>query len=154
VGIVGWGHIAREHAKHLQTAGARVVGIVSRQSDLHLPFAVYSKIEDLLPQVDAITVAVPNHLHASCCLKAVRAGKAVMVEKPVCINADELNELESLLPVAQVPVHVGYRLRFNPSMLKLRTQIKGLHSIKCIYRLGIELLAEDRDTSGDKRLQQ
>ena len=144
VGIVGWGEIARDHARQFERAGARLAGVVSRRGDLALGVPVYPSLDRMLPQVDALTVAVPNHLHASCCLQAVRAGKPVLVEKPLLIGEAELAQLEALLPSAGVPVHVGYRLRWNPSMRELRRRIRRPRRIECLYRLGIETLAEGK----------
>ena len=144
VGIVGWGEIARDHARQFERAGARLAGVVSRRSDLALGVPVYPSLDRMLPHVDALTVAVPNHLHAGCCLQAVRAGKPVLVEKPLLIGEEELAQLEALLPSAGVPVHVGYRLRWNPSMRELRRRIRRPRRIECLYRFGIETLAEGK----------
>ena len=144
VGIVGWGGIARYHARQFERAGARLAGVVSRRSDLALGVPVYPSLDCMLPHVDALTVAVPNHLHARCCLQAVRAGKPVLVEKPILISEEELAQLEAFLPSAEVPVHVGYRLRWNPAMRELRRTLRRPRRIECLYQLGIELLAKDK----------
>ena len=101
VGIVGYGEIARFHSRHLLAAGADVVGVVTRRPDTGL--TVYPSLASMLPHVDAITIAVPNHLHASLCAEAVVAGKAVLVEKPLCLTTAECRMLEALLPSASVP---------------------------------------------------
>jgi len=145
VGIVGWGEIGRMHASHLASAGAEFSGVVSRRKNPDTNVPVYPALDDMLPHIDAITIAVPNHLHASLCLQAIRAGKAVMVEKPLCINRGELEELEAVLPNLKVPVHLGYRLRWNPTMCQLRGRIEGLRRISCICRIGIEQLARGKD---------
>ena len=142
-GVVGWGDAGRIHAKHLVAHGARLVGVVSRR----LPGSAvpwFRSLDELLPRVDALTIATPNHLHAGMALKAVRAGKAVMVEKPICISRDELRQLEIVLTSADVPIHLGYRLRFNDEIRRLRrpggdrTVPRRVH---CSYQLGIERLA-------------
>ncbi|MBW2220326.1 MAG: Gfo/Idh/MocA family oxidoreductase, partial [Deltaproteobacteria bacterium] len=79
VGIVGWGEIGRVHASCLASAGAEFSGVVSRQKNPDTDVPVYRTLDDMLPHVDAVTIAVPNHLHAPLCLQAVQAGKAVMV---------------------------------------------------------------------------
>lgn len=143
-GIVGWGEIAQDHASHIVANGGELRAVVSRRTNLDLSIPVYHSLQEMLPHVDAITVAVPNHLHATVCLEAVAADKAVMVEKPICISASELRALKSALAKAKMPVHVGYRLRWNPSMIKLRQQTKSPKLIKCFYHLGIESLAKDK----------
>ncbi len=143
MGIVGWGDAGRIHAKHLVAHGARLVGVVSRRtpgSDV----SWFHSMEDLLPEVDALSIATPNDLHAGMALKAVRAGKAVMVEKPLCITRDELRQLELVLPSAGVPFHLGYRLRFNTEIQRLRRP-EGVRAVPrrvhCSYQLGIDRLA-------------
>lgn len=143
MGIVGWGDAGRIHAKHLEAHGARLVGVVSRRSPGSAVHWFHS-LDDLLPTVDALTIATPNDLHAGMALKAVSAGKAVMVEKPLCISRDELRQLELVLPSADVPVHLGYRLRFNSEISRLR-RARGDRTVPrrvhCSYQLGIDRLA-------------
>lgn len=145
VGIVGWGEIARDHASHLGAAGAELAGVVSRKRDLTLDVPVYRSVEELFPHVDALTVAVPNHMHATVCLDAIRAGKALLLEKPLVITGEELEEIELAFAELTVPVHLGYRLRWNPSMIEVKRRIEGLRRIHCVYRLGIEELAREKD---------
>jgi len=141
VGVIGFGEAGQIHLRHLQAAGAQVVGIVSRRRKLKAGFPIYESLSLLLPKVDAVTIAVPNHLHAALCLEAIRAGKTVFVEKPLCITAHELAQLERILSSAPVPVKVGFRLRWNPSLRMLRRRLCRVRRISCIYRLGIERLA-------------
>ncbi len=144
VGIVGWGDIALVHAKHIRSAGAEVSAVVSRKNKLEIDAPVYQSIDDMLPHVDAVSVAVPNFLHASTCLKAVRAGKAVMVEKPICISHEELDDLERTVSLQKLTVHVGYRLRWNPTVMKLKERIKGIRKISCMYNLPMQDLDENK----------
>jgi hypothetical protein len=95
----------------------------------------------MLPHVDALTIAVPNHLHAALCVRSLEAGKPVFVEKPLCVQAEELALLQKRLLAASVPVHVGFRLRWNPRLRDLRESLVGVRRVKCVYRLGIERLA-------------
>ncbi|MDE0514144.1 MAG: Gfo/Idh/MocA family oxidoreductase [Gammaproteobacteria bacterium] len=143
VGVVGWGDAGRIHARHLAVHGARVVGIVSRRPPgTDIPW--FRSLEDILPEVDALTIATPNDLHAGMALKAVSAGKAVMVEKPLCITRDELRQLELELPSANVPIQLGYRLRFNNEIRRLRRPKEDRtvpRRVHCSYQLGIDRLA-------------
>ena len=99
----------------------------------------------MLPYVDVVTIAVPNHLHARLCIQAIESGKAVMVEKPICINSDELTDLESIASRLKAPVHVGFRLRFNPAIRTIKEQIRHPKKITCRYRMGINRLADGKD---------
>ena len=145
IGIVGWGEIAREHASHFVTNGAELGGVVSSRKHPDLSVPVFQSLAEMLPHIDAITIAVPNHLHASLCLQAVEAGTPALVEKPLCISTSELKSLEETFHRLTVPVHLGYRLRWNPTTLALKRRIKNLRRIKCVYQLGIEQLADTKD---------
>jgi predicted dehydrogenase len=146
---VGWGEIAHEHAYHIKGEGAELGGIVTRRRNLDLEVPVFHSLEDMLPHIDAFTIAVPNHLHAPLCLQGVKARKPAMVEKPLCINEKEFNELSSVLPKMKVPVHLGYRLRWNPSIQRLKKRLKGVRQVKCVYRIGIDHLAYKKDWTRD-----
>jgi predicted dehydrogenase len=143
VGIVGYGGVGRYHAKYLSKAGARVVAAdARRESDLEM--VRYDSLESMLPDVDAVTIAVPNHLHAKMARKVILAGKPVMVEKPLGITTEDLDGVEAALATSPVPFLVGFRLRWNPQMRALRDRLSQVRRIRCIYRMGIEDLAEDR----------
>lgn len=145
IGIVGWGEIAREHASHFAANGAELSGVVSRQRNLDLGVPVYPSLNEMLPHVDAVTIAVPNHLHAPLCLQAINADTPVLVEKPLCISRNELVELEQAFRTLTVPVHLGYRLRWNPSMIALKKRLGRVKRINCTYTIGIEPLAANND---------
>ncbi len=145
VGVVGFGEIGRVHIQHLQQAGAKVTGVVTHHRESRPGFPFYDSLKSLLPDVDAVTIAVPNYLHAKFCLEAMRAGKAVLVEKPLCLTASELAELEATLLSTSVPVKLGFRLRWNPRLRALRERLDHVRSVDCCYRLGIDKLAAGKD---------
>jgi len=149
IGVIGWGEIGQHHASHFESGGAILSAVLSRRKNLRLDVPVCHSMAEMLPHVDAVSVAVPNFLHASTCLEAVRAGKAVFLEKPMCINRPELEEMERVLPDMKVPVHLGYRLRWNPSMIRLRESLGGVERISCIYHMGLGWLAEGKDWTRD-----
>ena len=135
VGIICWGEIAKTHFSKIIKLGGEVSAIVSQKKVLDIDIPVYNSVYDMFPNVDAVTIAVPNYLHTSFCLAAVSAGKPVYVEKPICITEKELNELDDVLPKLKIPVHVGYRLRWNPKVIKLRERINRVKKISFMYNL-------------------
>lgn len=143
IGIVGWGEIAGYHARHARSLGAILGGVVSRRP-LEIEAPVFSTLEEMLPHVDAVTIAVPNHLHASSCLDAARAPKPLLIEKPLCIDESELSSLEKTLPEAASPIVLGYRLRWNPAIIELRKSLTDPSLISCTYRIGSERLGQGK----------
>jgi predicted dehydrogenase len=77
--------------------------------------STHSSIEALLADapVDAVLIATPHDELARVSLAAIRAGKHVMVEKPMAMNAAEANEVELAAAQAGVVCMVGYSLRFS-----------------------------------------
>ena len=57
--------------------------------------------------------------------------------------------MERVLPELKIPVHLGFRLRWNPSMIRLRERLEGIKRISCIYHMGMGWLAEGKDWTRD-----
>ena len=91
----------------------------------------------MAPHVDAVTIAVPNHLHASFCLQAIAAEIPALVEKPLCVSRSELRELETAFASVTVPIHLGYRLRWNTTILQIKQRLARPKRIRCIDRFGM-----------------
>ncbi|MDA3928994.1 MAG: Gfo/Idh/MocA family oxidoreductase [Prolixibacteraceae bacterium] len=83
----------------------------------------YASYEALLadPDIDAIYNPLPNHLHVSWTLKALEAGKHVLCEKPIGLNADEatylINEAEKF---PQLKLMEAFMYRFHPQWQKVK----------------------------------
>jgi predicted dehydrogenase/threonine dehydrogenase-like Zn-dependent dehydrogenase len=81
------------------------------------------------PEVDAVLIATRHHLHAPLALAALRAGKHVLVEKPLALTAAELDELDGFVRAAgerPLPVLLtGYNRRFSPYARRLAELARG-----------------------------
>jgi predicted dehydrogenase len=75
----------------------------------------YTQYQDLLdqPDLDAVTVAVPNHLHAQVVLDSLAARKHVLVEAPLAVNAREVAKVVEVARKARRVVMVAQSLRFS-----------------------------------------
>jgi D-xylose 1-dehydrogenase (NADP+, D-xylono-1,5-lactone-forming) len=76
----------------------------------------YGSEADLLadPEVQAVYIATPNHLHCAQAIGAARAGKHVLVEKPMALTASEGREMVAAADQAGVKLMVAYMTLFNP----------------------------------------
>ncbi|MCV9388771.1 Gfo/Idh/MocA family protein [Reichenbachiella ulvae] len=102
-GILGPGAIAQQFAHDFQfVTKGELVAVASRSKERGEAFAkeygipkVYNSYEALYadPEVDAIYVATPHNFHLEQSSAALKAGKAVLCEKPITINPAELEEL-------------------------------------------------------------
>lgn len=83
------------------------------------------------PAVTAVVVATRHHLHARQVLAALRAGKDVFVEKPLCLTAEELAEIAAELAARREAtgrdplLQVGYNRRFAPMVGRLADHFAG-----------------------------
>lgn len=76
------------------------------------------------PGVKGVIIATRHHLHATMTLAALRAGKHVFVEKPLCLKPAELAEIERTvagLPVDGPTLTVGYNRRFSPHTERMKS---------------------------------
>lgn len=72
------------------------------------------------PDIDIVYVVLPNFLHAEYTIRAAQAGKHVICEKPMAMNADEARQMITACDKAGVQLSVGYRLYFEPHHLEMR----------------------------------
>jgi len=75
--------------------------------------------------IDAIIIALPNHLHASCAEAVAEAGKDMLVEKPLARNVTEGEEIVSTARRSGVKLMVGYDLRFSSPFRSLREKVRN-----------------------------
>jgi predicted dehydrogenase len=80
------------------------------------PRRTYGSIEALLadPELQAVSVALPNALHAPVTLQALEAGKHVLCEKPLAMNAGEAEEMVATARRLGRKLMVHFNVRFNP----------------------------------------
>lgn len=80
--------------------------------DLDIP-TVYGSYEELLndPEIDAVYIPLPNHLHKVWAIKAAQAGKHILCEKPIALDEIEAAELVEACKEANVQVAEGYMYR-------------------------------------------
>lgn len=71
-------------------------------------------------RIDAVHITLPNGLHKEFTLRAARAGKHVIVEKPMALTEQDCQEMISACQRAGVQLAVGYRLHYEPNHLELQ----------------------------------
>lgn len=133
VAVAGTGFIGPVHVEALKRLGVRLTGILgsrpekserARQS-LNLPRA-YERFDEVLAdeKVQAVHLAVPNVLHYDMARRTLLAGKHVMCEKPLAMNAVESAELVELAERTGLHAGVCYNIRFYPLNLEARDRVR------------------------------
>ncbi len=130
-GIIGTGSIAHRVMKGIGASTAtRVVAVGSRSAAKASAFAAtyripkgYGGYGDVLKDraVDLVYVALPNHLHKEWTLKALAAGKHVLCEKPVAMNAAEAKVMVAAAKKSGKFFMEAFMYRCHPQIAKLRS---------------------------------
>lgn len=142
VAIHGVGDVARAHAASwLKLPQVRIVSVTSRnrasaqqlaeqfQLDCHVGDDYQAVLEN--SEVDIVNISGPNHVHAEQGIAAARAGKHLMMEKPMCLSNEENRALRDAVAAAGVKSVVSFVLRWNP----LFDNLKSLLTKNAIGRL-------------------
>jgi predicted dehydrogenase len=74
------------------------------------------------PDIDAVYIITPNALHREHTVRMARAGKHVICEKPMALNAAEAREMVDACANAGVKLLIGYRMHFEPKTLEIIRQ--------------------------------
>ena len=116
----------------LKSKDIEIVGLASRNkaravktaAALGIPKA-YGSYEELLadPTIEAIYNPLPNHLHVPLTLQAARAGKHVLCEKPIALDAQEAKLL--LKAPKNILIAEAFMVRFNPQWLAIEKLIRA-----------------------------
>lgn len=134
VGLVGLGNMGRNHLRVL-TSGfpdrALVTAVADPWVDQVMPegIARLPHYEMLDPLVDAVVVASPTPTHYEITRHFLRAGKHVLVEKPIAMTVAEARELVRLARRHRVTLQVGLIERFNPAVKVLQGLLEGEHIV-------------------------
>jgi len=76
---------------------------------------------DILEYVDAVTIAAPTKCHYDIAKECLKAGKHVLVEKPITTNYDEAKELFDIAQKNNLVLHSGHVERFNGAFRSLKS---------------------------------
>jgi predicted dehydrogenase len=92
--------------------------------DLNIPRA-HGSYEELLadPEIDAVYIPLPNHLHVPYSIKAAEAGKHVLCEKPIALNAAEARALLDARDRTGVLIQEAAMIRVHPRWLATRAEL-------------------------------
>lgn len=134
-GIIGCGMVAEYHARAIRHArGARLVGAMSRTSEKARRFSrkhgldfSTSRLEELLarPDIHVVCITTPSGAHLGPALAAIRAGKHLIVEKPIEITVERVDEMLGEARKAGVQVGAVFQARFGAGARKVKDAIEA-----------------------------
>lgn len=145
-GIIGSANIAKRSVIPgiIESDTAEVVGIASRNEDKAKVFAeqfdipkTYGSYEALLEDdnIDAVYIPLPNHLHREWTIRAAEAGKHVLCEKPLALNAEQAQEMVDACEDEGVVLIEAFMYRCHPRYDRMKAiiasgeigDVRGIH---------------------------
>lgn len=133
IGIIGAGNFTSAtvlpafkgldaNLKYIASAGGLTAATLAKKAGVQHATSDYHEIlKD--EEVDLVMITTRHDLHAGMILEALRAGKNVFVEKPLCVQASELDEIIAAQLESRRSVTVGFNRRFAPLAVKLKSVI-------------------------------
>jgi predicted dehydrogenase len=130
IGVAGAGHFGRFHALKLAASPrASLSGIADLDSERAAAVAreagtMAMPFEALLMESDAVVIAAPAAAHFALADAALRAGRHVLVEKPIAATLEEADTLAALAAQTGLVLQVGHLLRYAPEHAAIQERMK------------------------------
>lgn len=135
VGVIGCGGMGRDHIKRIteRTQGAQVVAVsdvfeesAKKAAEIAGGAKVYNNGKDLIndPDVDAVMIVSPGFAHVDDLLEAIKVGKRVFCEKPLCTTADDCRKvMEAEEASGKHLIQLGFMRRYHKGYIQIKEAI-------------------------------
>jgi len=134
IGIVGLGWVAGAHIDTFKSvSGAKVTAVCSRrkqdpkalQAKHGIPLKVYSDYELMLadPDIDVIDICTPHPFHPKQAIAAARAGKHLIIEKPLALNWKDAKAVRDAVRKARVQAMVCFEVRYSAQFMLAKSVV-------------------------------
>jgi predicted dehydrogenase len=135
VAILGAGFISEIHLEsyHRFIPEAEVVAVYARNPEKAKEFAAkhqiakwYTDVDTLIKESDCeiVDICLPNFLHADACIRAAKAGKHIIIEKPLAVTLEEADAMIDACRKANVKLMYAEELCFAPKYERVRHLVK------------------------------
>jgi predicted dehydrogenase len=121
IGVIGVGYLGQHHARIFsEFSNVRLAAVVdsdmNRAGEIAQKYKceVYSDYRDILDRVDALSIVTPTTMHYEIAMECIRAGKDILIEKPITTTVEEADGLIDAAEKAEIIIQVGHLERFNP----------------------------------------
>ena len=133
VAVVGYGYWGSKHVRVLNAMPDVAVSVVDRDVERLREAAIYphsvdatsTDLDEVLDRVDAVLVATAPESHTEISLRALNAGKHVLVEKPLATSVLDAEKMVNAAAAAGVQLMVGHTFEYNPAVRQLRELIRS-----------------------------
>jgi len=138
VAVIGVGHLGRAHARNwTEIPDAELVGVYDSDTERCRQIAdefdciAFNNPDEVIDKIDAVSIVTPTPQHRLSAEPFLRAGKAVLVEKPLAHNLDDALALCEIADSANALLQVGHIERFNPVIRSALREIEDPAFVEC-----------------------
>lgn len=137
IGLIGVGRHGSRYVQHLlhDLPGVRLAGVCRRNvaeaiAGSHAP--MYDDYHDMIvdPSVQAVVAVTPPSLCRDICLASVRAGKPILIEKPLATSGADARTMVAAAKEGGVLLMTAQTMRFDPTIILLKEKLRGLGPLK------------------------
>lgn len=154
IGIIGAGNYtsstvvpnlkkAGARVKYIASAGGLTAKVLAKKMGAECATSDYREILSD-PEVSLAIITTRHNMHAHIVVEALKAGKNVMVEKPLCLNEEELNDIITAYESASegTTLTVGFNRRFAPLAVKMK-QLAGSGAKNIVATMNAGYIPQD-----------
>lgn len=152
VGVIGTGRMGRNHCRVLTTLRhAELVGICESNVQAGVAAArqyetaYFASLDELLGEVQAVTVAVPTPYHFEIASRCLERGVHLFLEKPITQTVADADALVALAEQSGLVVQIGHIERFNPAYAELKNVIEEMTPLAINFRRLSPYAGSNRD---------
>lgn len=121
VAVIGVGYLGQHHARiYSELDNVKLIGVVDvdtkRAKEIARKYGCdwYDDYREMLDRVDALSIVTPTTMHYKIAMDCIKAGKDILIEKPITTTVEEANRLIDAAEKAGITIQVGHLERFNP----------------------------------------
>ena len=131
IGVIGVGYLGQHHERiYSELENVELTAVVDIDKKKADAFAekygckAYYDYKHILNEVDAVSIVTPTTTHYSIALDCIKAGKDILIEKPITMNVKEAEKLINEAEKRDCIIQVGHLERYNPAVLAVSEMIK------------------------------
>lgn len=136
VGVIGVGRMGARHCRvYSNMRKVHLFGVSDKNPEIGVKVArmydvpFFKDPDELLAQVDAVSLAVPTPLHYEQAMNCINHGVNVLIEKPIAETVEQAEKLAKAASETGRVVTIGHIERFNPAYIELKNVVEGMDVI-------------------------
>lgn len=141
IGVIGVGRMGQNHCRVY--SGLRQVNFVgvydtnfstAERAAQRYEIQAYRSIDDLLAEVDAVSITTPTPSHFELAMRCLDQGKHILIEKPICETLEQAEIVAKVSNGCDLVVQVGHIERYNPTYTELKNVLETLPPLTINFR--------------------